>query len=476
MKNIKDLIQCDYDISITGITDDSRSVQDGYLFVATNGYNVDHYDYIDDAIDRGCSFIICDREIEKDFPHIVVDNINSFFISLCKKYYEVDLNDFCFVGITGTDGKTTTTTIVKELLDNCAYIGTNGVWVDDQEFDTSNTTPCVNELYRDLSIIQDRHCHTVSMEVSSEALLHERVRRFQFNVVGFTNITGDHLNVHKTFDNYVDCKMKLLAQVKKDGFVVYNGDDEINIINENKEDINNIISTKRENIEELEIKKEKKIIDYDYETLMIFKTEKYELKYKDNEWLIHSPFKGVYNVYNVVMAFIIGRILGVDDCLLLDKIEQLSPIKGRCEFLDFGQDFDIVLDYAHTINGVQSILNAFQDYETIITVTGSAGGRETEKRCVIGKMVIDNSDFAIFTMDDPRFEDVDDIIDQMVGDSKDYYRIVDREDAIRFALSIAPPKSVVLILGKGRDNYMAIKDKKIHYNDYDVVYHYFHKE
>ena len=176
------------------------------------------------------------------------------------------------------------------------------------------------------------------------------------------------------------------------------------------------------------------------------------------------------------MAFIIGRLYQIDDCLLLQKIEQLRPIKGRCEFLDFGQKFDIVLDYAHTINGISSVLDTFSHYDTVIVVTGCAGGRETKKRSIIGKMVMDKSDFAIFTMDDPRYEDVDMIIDQMVGDSKDYYRIVDREDAIDFALSIAPPESVVLILGKGRDNYMSIKDKKIHYSDYDVIYHYFNRE
>ena len=462
MKNINELIPCDYNISITGITDDSRSVQEGYVFVATKGHNVDHFDYIDDAIKNGCSFVICDRNLDIDFPHIIVENINLEYIELCKKFYGVDLDNFSFIGITGTDGKTTTTTIIKELLDNCAYIGTNGVLLDDREFDTHNTTPCVNELYEDLSIIQENHYHNVSMEVSSEALLHDRVHGFLYDVVGFTNITGDHLNVHKTFDNYVESKMKLLDHVKDDGYVVYNGDDPI------------LQTIHHKNAYSFGFNLDNDYVIYDVQYNR--RNTIIHLKHDLHEWTIQSPFIGVYNVYNVVMAFIVGHLLKVDDSLLLQKIEQLRSIKGRCEFLDFGQNFDIVLDYAHTINGIQSILNTFQDYETIITVTGSAGGRETEKRSVIGKMVIDNSDFAIFTMDDPRFEDVDDIIDQMVGDEKDYYRIVDREDAIRFALSIAPPKSVVLILGKGRDNYMAIRDKKIHYNDYDVIYNYFHKE
>lgn len=462
MKKINELIDCEFDIPIMGITDDSRLVKSGYLFVATKGYNVDHYDYIGDAIQNGCSFVICDRDISFDIPHVVISNINQLFVDLCRRFYDVSMKDFSFIGISGTDGKTTTTTIVKNLLDDCAYIGTNGVEIEDKNFGTNNTTPCISELYQDLGVIQQNNIHKVSMEVSSEALLHDRVNGLLFDVIGFTNVTGDHLNVHKTFDEYVKCKMKLLNYVKKNGCVVYNGDD--SLLKEIHHSCSFSFGFSENN-------------DY------VIRDVKYQkrctlihLSYGDLEWDIYSPFIGKYNVYNLVMAFIIGRIYKIDDDVLLDRIQKLKPIKGRCEFLDFGQKYDIVLDYAHTVNGIRSILNTFQNYKTIIVVTGSAGGREVEKRSTIGKLVIENSSIPIFTMDDPRYEDPNDIIDQMVGDSKDYYRIVDREDAIRFALSIAVPESVVLILGKGRDNYMAIDDKKIHYNDYDVIHNYFMNE
>ena len=159
--------------------------------------------------------------------------------------------------------------------------------------------------------------------------------------------------------------------------------------------------------------------------------------------------------------------------MLVKRISELKPIKGRGELLDFGQEYTLVLDYAHTINGIKNILETFKDYDEIITVTGCAGGREKEKRPIIGDIIMSNSDINIFTMDDPRYEDVDDIIDDMVGDKKDYIRIPDRVEAINYALSIASPNSVVLILGKGRDNYMAIEDKKIKYNDYDTISKYF---
>ncbi len=177
-----------------------------------------------------------------------------------------------------------------------------------------------------------------------------------------------------------------------------------------------------------------------------------------------------------MLAFLIALFLGIDETLLLEKIRTLRPIRGRCEHLDFGQDYDIVLDYAHTIHGIESVLDAYQNYQNIIVVSGAAGGREKEKRPIIGNMIIEKSNVAVFTMDDPRWEDVDTIIDEMVGTNQDYVRIQDRKEAIYYALSIARSGSVVLILGKGRDNYMAIGDEKLPYNDYDVIKSYFEKE
>ena len=463
MKKINELIDTNYDLDIFGITDDSRDVKEGFIFVATKGYNVDHFDYIDSAIKNGCCFLVVDRKIEIDFPHIIVDNIFSFYIELCKKFYDVDLDDFNFIGITGTDGKTTTTTIIQRLIDDCAYIGTNGIVVKDKLLATSNTTPCISELYRDLSIIKSNNIKNVVMEVSSEALLHDRLNGFKFDIIGFTNITGDHLNVHKTFKNYFDCKLKLLTLLKDDGYVFVNGDDL------------HLQSIKHKNMSSFGFND-----NNDYKIISVNKKSNYvdiNLSCKDENIILHSPLFGKYNVYNVVMAFIVCLQFGVNKDILMKKIKKLKPISGRCEFLNFGNDFDIVLDYAHTINGIDNILDAFNNgrYNRIITVSGAAGGREHEKRNVIGNILIDKSDIAVFTIDDPRYEKVDDIIDEMVGERKDYIRIVDREEAIKYALDIASRGDVVLILGKGRDNYMAIEDKKVPYNDYDVIKKYFSK-
>lgn len=455
---LKELVKTDFDCEIAGIVDDSRLVKENYLFVATKGYNVDHYDYIEDAIKNGCSFIITDRKIDYNIPYMVVKDLDECYRELCLKFYNLDINEFKLIGITGTDGKTTTATLVKELLGDCAYLGTNGLTINDKTISTSNTTPGISELYRDLSLVKEAKLRTVSMEVSSEALLHKRVEGILFDIVAFTNVTGDHLNVHKTFKNYLDCKLQLLNHLKKDGLVIVNGDDKY------LKEIDKAITFgfDKEN-------------DYVIENVNYNKLTEITIVKDNNKYLIKSPLVGKYNVYNVVLAFIIGLLTGVEEKDLIKRIKNTKPISGRCEFLDFGQDFDIVLDYAHTTNGIKSVLEAFKNYnyQRIITVTGAAGGREKEKRPVIGKIVMDNSDISIFTMDDPRNENVDDIIDQMVGERKDYIRIKDREEAIHYAFDIATKGDAVLILGKGRDNYMAIGDKKVEYNDYDVIVKYF---
>lgn len=458
MKNIKDIIDCDYDISIFGITDDSRNVKEGYLYVATKGFNVDHYDYIADAVERGCVFIICDRDIDVDIPYKKVSDINDFFIEACRKFYDVNLDDYRFIGITGTDGKTTTASIIKEVIGDAAYIGTNGLSVVDKTFSTNNTTPCVEELYADLKVIK-YYCSTTVMEVSSEALLHDRVKNFKFDVVAFTNITGDHLNVHNSFDNYVKCKMKLLDLVKDDGYVVVNGDDIIL----QKIDCRNMLTFGFGKFNDYQICHVKYMSNF---------TE-ISVKHAKEIFTIKSQLKGKHNVYNVVMAFIIGLLFEIDSSTLIERIEKVNFISGRCEELDFGQKYKIILDYAHTVNGTRNILETFSTCGKIITVVGCAGGREIDKRNIIGNLVMDKSDVAIFTMDDPRYENVSDIINQMVGERKDYLRFLDREEAINHALDIAAKDDIVLILGKGRDNYMAIKNQKVPYSDYEVVKKYF---
>ena len=460
---ICDLIECSYDFEVLGISDDSRDIKEGYIFVATKGFNVDHFDYIDDAITNGAKFIVCNRKIDINVPYLVVENINNYYIELCSKFYDVHPNEFNLIGITGTDGKTTTSTVIYQLMNGMACIGTNGVIINDEYFNTNNTTPCVSELYNSLSLIKKSKCKDIVMEVSSESLLHKRLKSFKFDICCFTNITEDHLNVHKTIDNYRKCKLSLLDYLKDDGFVVVNGDDD------------NCKMIDSSNVYKIGFKSDNDFVIYDVKEMS--KYVKFTLVEKDKRYVIKSPLLGKYNIYNVAMAFVVCLLKGMNSDELIDRISKLKPVNGRREYLNFGQDYDIILDYAHTYNGIKCILESVSKYKNIITVTGAAGGREKEKRSKIGKLVLEKSDVSIFTMDDPRYESVDDIIDQMVGDTKeDYLRIIDRKEAIAKAFEIADKDSVVLILGKGRDNYMAIEDRKEKYSDYETIKEYFEEK
>ena len=468
MKKLNEIIECDLDILISGISDDSRDIKEGYLFVATRGFNVDHFDYIDKAIENGALAVISDREISFDIPHVVVEkDINKLYPELCRKFYGVDTSQLSLIGITGTDGKTTSATIVQKILNDsvgCAYIGTNGLFVKGKTYHISNTTPCISELYSCLSTIQDNLCQNVAMEVSSEALLHDRVEGLKFSIVAITNITEDHLNVHKTIENYRKCKFKIVDYLTDDGVAIVNGDDE----NCRNLHVNNLIKfgfASDNNYVISDFVEDKKGV-------------KFKIRHKDSTYDISSQLFGKYNAYNITLAFIIGLLNNIEADVLIARIRDISFITGRGERLEFGQKFEIILDYAHTYNAILNLLDSVKGkYKRIITVTGAAGGREKEKRSKIGKMVLEKSDLVIFTMDDPRWESVDDIIDDMIGECKNtnYERINDRVEAISHAFEIANDEDVVLVIGKGRDDYMALGTEKIPYCDYDVIKKYFDK-
>ena len=468
MRKLNEIIDCKYSIMISDIKTDSREVKKGDLFVSIKGYNVDHNLFIDDAIKNGAVAIVTSQSIKKDIPVITVENIEDTLVEICQKFYGV--NSLNLIGITGTDGKTTTATIIKKLLEYktlTAYIGTNGLMIYDQYQKTDNTTPTIEKLYSYLHQIKQKHCENVVLEVSSEALLHKRVDSLKFKYAIYTNITEDHLNIHKTVDNYIKVKNRLISLLDNNGICIVNFDD----VNCNKLII-------PESVKKITYGKDVKS-DFRIDNISINKDNTtFDIINKNNIYHIESPFLGEYNIYNLTSAFIICVLEGMDTNIIISLIKKLPSVPGRNERLDFGQNYQIVLDYAHTENGIKKLIESKKNYnKKIVVVTGQAGGREKEKRKKIGKYLLNNSDFVIFTMDDPRYESVDSIINEMIGDSKskNYIKIIDRKEAINYALSNANEDDIILILGKGRDNYMAIEDKKIQYCDYDVIKNYFNK-
>ena len=299
------------------------------------------------------------------------------------------------------------------------------------------------------------------MEASSEAMLYDRLNKIKFKVAIITNITSDHLNVHKTIRNYVSCKERILNHIKKDGVLILNSDDKY--FKEIKNKTNNRVLTYGKNQSNL------KIIDFkEY----INKTD-ITLEYKNKLYNIVSPLLGEFNVYNLCAGILTLSCFGYTIEEVIEKIPDIKTPKGRMEFIKNNKGYYIIIDYAHTPDAFIKVYNFLNKVKKgrIITVTGSAGGRDHMKRGEMGKIILDNSLYVIFTMDDPRNEDVNSIIDDLVSDSNktNYERIIDRKEAIKHALSLAKKDDIILIAGKGDDNYMAIGDKYLGYSDREVV-------
>jgi len=471
MKKLSELYAGYEDIPIQGIKINSREVEPGDLFICTMGATADRHDYIEDAISRGASAVVVSREISCSVPTIFVKDTNQELPRLVSKFYDYPEKDLRILAVTGTNGKTTVAEIIQHLLgkEECGYLGTNGITCSKFHSSIRNTTPDSDRLYKYFRQFVDAGCKYLSMETSSEAFFRKRLVNLQFDVGIITNITEDHLNVHKTIENYVSCKKELLKQVKEMGVCILNTEDSY--------------------FEEcLELSKSHALTYGKKEgaTLQIvsyqFKGSKTEitLKYQEQEYKIESPLLGEFNIYNLCAALLGAISMGRSFNELLERVSCIQTPSGRLQFLDFGQSYKIVLDYAHTPDAFSKIypcLNSIKE-KRLITVTGSAGGREVEKRGSMGKIVLENSDFVIFTMDDPRHEDVDSIIDDLLclSEKMNYQRIQNREEAIGYALSMAKAGDVVLIAGKGSDNYMAIGDEYLPYSDYDVIESYFKKK
>lgn len=452
------------------IKTNSKYIKKGDIFICTkDGYSNKNL-YIKDAYKKGAKCIITDENIKEklEIPIIKVNNTNDTLYQIYNDYYNNPLENINLIGITGTDGKTTTAVIIKELLNNfykTAYLGTNGFIIENEKTSIRNTTPTIDEILHLANIAKNNNVKYLVMETSSEGLLHNRCQNLLFKRAIITNVTGDHLNAHKTFKNYIESKFKLFKQITKDGYAILNTDD---------------------NYYKYFKKTKAKKITYGSNKNATFKIQNikenetnttFEIKHNKKVYKITSPYIGIFNVYNLTSAIATINSLGIEIKKIIPYIKDLKPIPGRNKFLDFNQDYKIILDYAHTLNATKEILsyaNRIKKKE-IITVVGCAGGRETQKRKDIGKIITNLSTKVIFTMDDPRYEKVENIIKEMTQEvqTANYIIIKNRKKAIKKALKMAKKDDIVLILGKGEDNYMAIKNKYKKYSDLKVISNYF---
>lgn len=462
MKKLSELYEGYPDIEIKDIKINSKAVEKGDIFVCTMGVTADRHDYIDDAVKKGASAVVVSRDVTCSVPTIKVDNTNEELPRLCSKFYDHPENKLDMIGITGTDGKTSVATVTTLLLGNdiTGYIGTNGRSCSKFNKDTDNTTPDSDKLYKYLDEFVEAGCKCVAMETSSEAFFRKRLTGITYKIGAFTNITKEHLNIHGTYKNYIDCKCQLFRQIEESGYAILNKDDKLyekiksccncNIYTYGVGEDNTL------QIKDFTVRPNKTLITY---------------RYDGKDYNIISPLLGDFNVYNLACAILICIAYGKKMEDILKNVDKLY-VSGRLNMLpNIGQNFYVMIDYAHTPNGISKLLNFVHtlDINKSIVVIGSAGERDYLKRPLMGKTVADNASYAIFTYEDPRSEEPIDIINMMISEIKDdhdnFEIVIDRSDAIKKAIDIAEENDIVLVLGKGNETYEKLKNEVIYFND-----------
>jgi len=468
IKKLNELYDIDSNVEIKGIKINSKEIIPGDLFMCTMGVVADRHDFIDEAIEKGASAIVVSRDVgEKKVPVIKVENTNQELSKICQKFYDYPESELKMIGVTGTDGKTSTATIIQTLIgkNDCGYIGTNGrSWCDKIEDDNPNTTPDETLLYKFLRDFRDDNCDYAVIEASSEAYFRKRLENLEYDVSIYTNITSEHLNIHGSFENYLECKKEVFKRTKTDGICILNSDDKY--YEEIKKVCNGNIYTYGKNTDNT-----LQIIDF---SIFPNKTN-ITFKYDNATYEIESPLLGDFNVYNLTAGLLACLKLGFPMDYLIKNIPNIN-ISGRLDILDTDTPYYVMVDYAHTPNGITNLLNFVHtlDINRSIVVIGQAGERDYLKRPKVGNTVVNNASYAIFTYEDPRSEDpkdiCEDIIKELKADHDNYEIVIDRRAAIEKAINIAKEKDMVLILGKGNETYQKLKNETIYFNDIEEAY------
>lgn len=428
----------------------SKYVKKGDYFLVSK----DNEKYVLDAIENGAIKIV--TELDKKYE-IETEKVESIRDYLYENYYD-KINDLVLIGITGTNGKTTTCYLIYQMLNqigiNTAYLGTIGFYMNNNVIKLDNTTPGLDVLYNLLYDAKESGVKVVVMEVSSHALKQDRVYGLSFDAVGVTNITRDHLDYHKTVKDYVESKKKIIKMTRNKRICLLNSKSKYYrrfILRNN----NNFIIGK--NI------KVNSVINFLDKTSMIIKDK---IKYGYT-----LPLVGQFNVYNFLYAYYIVKKLGYNMDIINNNLFSLSEPPGRMQRINYNDNV-IFIDYAHTPDAVKNVLKTVNKIKNkgIITIIGCGGNRDKTKRPIMAKFSCKYSDLVIFTNDNPRSEDEKKIIeDILVGATGNYEVIYDREKAIRRGIELLKENMILMILGKGHENYQIIGDEKVHFSDYEVV-------
>lgn len=441
----------------------SKKIEPGDTFIAIKSVVRDGHDYIEDAIDRGAACVIAERG-EYSVKTVIVKDTKTYLANYLKELYEGKLNKMKIIGITGTNGKTTSCYFIYQLLNSLgiktAYIGTIGFYLNGKHRPLVNTTPDLYDLYEMMIESSDSGCAVIVMEVSSQALDSRRVEGIKFDVAAFTNLTKDHLDYHHTMEAYEEAKLELFKNVK--GYTIINMDDKCGkdfILEKNK----NVLFG---------------IKDYDYRirNIKLLATEtSFQITHDGETRDVVLPVPGIYNIYNYMNAYIVCDRLKIDIDEVIKETLNLKAPNGRYQLLK-NDKYSVIVDYAHTPDAVENVLKSVLQSAPgkVITLIGCGGDRDKTKRPQMGKIATYYSDYVYFTSDNPRTEEPEEILkDITMGLEKDNFEvIVDRAEAIKKAINGLEKDDILLVLGKGHEDYQIIGKEKFHFSDIEEVKKY----
>ncbi|NDV47572.1 UDP-N-acetylmuramoyl-L-alanyl-D-glutamate--2,6-diaminopimelate ligase [Paludibacter sp. 221] len=458
-------------VDIYGVKFDSRKVEKGDLFIATRGTAVDGHEYINTAIERGAVAVLCEElptELKAHVTYITTPDTSEALGQVACTWYDYPSSKLTLVGVTGTNGKTTIVTLLYQLFRKLGYkaglLSTVVNYVNDKTIEATHTTPdalTINEL---LSEMADAGCEYAFMEVSSHAIVQNRISGLNFAGGIFTNLTRDHIDYHETFDNYLKAKKRFFDELSPESFALTNIDDKNGMVM-------------------LQNTKARKYT-YTLRSMGDFKTKILEsgfdgmlLNMNDKE--VHVSFVGKFNASNLTAVYGTAMLLWQNELETLRIISALQSVSGRFETLYSPTGYMAIVDYAHTPDALNNVISSINQILTgkqgrLITVVGCGGNRDKGKRPIMAQEAVNGSWKAIFTSDNPRFEDPQAILDDMtVGLDNEQRKktlvIVNRREAIRTACSLAQPGDIVLVAGKGHENYQIIQGEKSHFDDREEV-------
>lgn len=462
------------DINITGIAYDSRSVADGNVFVCVKGFETDGHKYAESAEKNGAAIIVAEDKIDVSVPVIYVENSRIAVAELACKYYGNPSEKFKLVGVTGTNGKTTITYLLKSILEaadiHAGVIGTNQNIIGDKVLVTQSTTPTTPnalELQKLFAEMAEGGAQCVVMEVSSHALELERVHGCHFDVGIFTNLTQDHLDFHKTMENYLNAKAKLF-KISDKGVV-------------NFDDAGGKEIAKRGDCEILTVGLHDDSGLYAKNINSTARGVVFDAVYDGKSYTMELAIPGKFSVYNAICAIGAGIELGIDMETIQKGLKNATGVMGRVEVVPTDTDYTVIIDYAHTPDGLENIISAVKDFAKgrVITLFGCGGDRDNTKRAVMGEIAGRLSDYSIITSDNPRTEDPLSIISMIEEGMKrtdgEYTVIADRREAIGYALNFAKKDDVIILAGKGQETYQIIGKEKYDFDERVEVYKHLNK-